>query len=36
MTSIQQIAADVATFAPSSGYLKIIQNLGDRPRRQAK
>ena len=27
MTSIQQIASDVATFAPSSGYLKILQNL---------
>ena len=27
MTSIQKIATDVATFAPSSGYLKILQNL---------
>jgi hypothetical protein len=27
MTSIQQIASDVANFAPSSGYLKILQNL---------
>ena len=27
MTSIQQIASDVATFAPSSGYLKVLQNL---------
>jgi hypothetical protein len=27
MTRIKQIAADVATFAPSSGYMKILQNL---------
>ena len=27
MTNIQQIASDVATFAPSSGYLKILQDL---------
>lgn len=27
MTSIQHIAADIATYAPSSGYLKILQNL---------
>lgn len=27
MTSIQQMASEIATFAPSSGYLKIVQNL---------
>ena len=27
MTSIQQMASEIATFAPSSGYLKILQNL---------